>query len=94
MNRVNGVYVELDAALKNRLTARARNQKRTQSEQVKRYLEFAMLAEDNPHLPIQFINGILQNIDDLKDEPSEVNSNIADGANAGERSAETNPVPR
>lgn len=54
------LHVRLDGALKRTLQARARGQHRTQGEQIRRYLEIAMIAEDNPDLPFSFIEGILE----------------------------------
>jgi hypothetical protein len=91
---VNGVYVKLDATLKDRLAGRARDQNCAQAELVRRYLEFAMLAEDNPHLPTQFINGILQSLDHLDGEPAEFESNSSSQAIIEGQTEDTNLVPR
>jgi hypothetical protein len=45
--------------LKRRLAARAKGQHRPLSEQARRYIELAMIAEDNPDLPFRFIEKIL-----------------------------------
>jgi len=94
VKQMNGVYVKLGAALKDRLAARAIGQRCTRGELVRRYLEFAMLAEDNPHLPTQFINGILQSLEDLMDKPAELDSNGSSVSNIGWQTGDSNPVPR
>ncbi|TMI78887.1 MAG: hypothetical protein E6H03_11260 [Bacillati bacterium ANGP1] len=45
--------------LKRRLAARAKGQHRPLSEQARRYIELAMIAEDNPDLPFRFIEKVL-----------------------------------
>ncbi len=52
--------LRLDEKLKRRLQARARGQHRKPSEQARRYLEIAMIAEDNPDLPFSLVEGILE----------------------------------
>lgn len=42
------------------IDAKARGQHRQPSDQVRRYLEIAIIAEDNPELPFSFIEGILE----------------------------------
>ena len=52
--------LRVDETLKRKLAARAKGQHRPLSEQARRYIELAMIAEDNPDLPFQFIERILQ----------------------------------
>ncbi|MGQ0571327.1 MAG: TA system antitoxin ParD family protein [Armatimonadota bacterium] len=52
--------VRIDEKVKRTLQVRARGQHRSPSEQARRYLELAMIAEDNPDLPFAFIEGILE----------------------------------
>jgi plasmid stability protein len=54
------LHVRLDDTMKKTLQARAKGQHRTPGEQIRRYLEIAMIAEDNPDLPFSFIEGILE----------------------------------
>ncbi len=46
--------------LKRLLEARAKGQHRQPSDQVRRYLEIAMIAEDNPDLSFSMIEAILE----------------------------------
>jgi plasmid stability protein len=52
--------VRLNARLKKQIRARAKGQHRPLSEQVRRYLEIAMMVEENPDLPFQFIADALE----------------------------------
>lgn len=52
--------VRVDEDLKRKLQARAKGQHRTPSDQARRYLEIAIIAEDNPDLPFRLIEGILE----------------------------------
>lgn len=52
--------LRVDGRLKRKLAARAKGQHRALSEQARRYIELAMIAEDNPDLPFQFIEKILE----------------------------------
>ncbi len=52
--------VRLNARLKKQIHARAKGQHRPLSEQVRRYLEIAMMVEENPDLPFQFIAEALE----------------------------------
>ena len=52
--------VRVGEDLKRRLEAKARGQHRGVSEQARRYLELALIAEANPDLPFQFIEDILE----------------------------------
>lgn len=46
--------------LKRVLEARAKGQHRQLSDQARRYLEMAVIAEDNPDLPFSMIEAILE----------------------------------
>ncbi len=52
--------LRVDDNLKRKLAARAKGQHRPMSEQARRYIELAMIAEDNPDLPFRFIEKILE----------------------------------
>ncbi len=52
--------IRVDEKLKRLLEAKARGQHRKVGEQARRYLELAMIAEDNPDLPFAFIEGLLE----------------------------------
>ncbi len=52
--------IRVDEKLKRALSARAKGQHRKPSEQARRYIEIAMIAEENPDLPFGFIEGILE----------------------------------
>lgn len=52
--------MRLESDLRRSLEVRARGQRRTTAEQARRYLEIAMIAEDNPDLPFSFIEGLLE----------------------------------
>ena len=52
--------IRVDGVLKKKLKARAKGQHRSPSDQVRRYLEIGMIAEENPDLPFSFIEGILE----------------------------------
>ncbi|HLN12234.1 MAG TPA: hypothetical protein VK587_03545 [bacterium] len=54
--------VRIDDAVKRQIEARAKGQHRTASDQARRYLELAMLAEDNPDLPFGFISKIVEGL--------------------------------
>ena len=55
-----------DAALARTLRARAQAHKRSLSEQIKYYAHLAVIAEDNPDLPLSMIQGILEAQAELK----------------------------
>jgi plasmid stability protein len=59
-NAVAALNVRVDETLKRTLRAKAKGQHRTPSEQARRYLEIAMIAEDNPDLSFRLIEGILE----------------------------------
>lgn len=52
--------IRVEEVFKKRLVARAKGQHREVSDQARRYLELAMIAEDNPDLPFGFIQSILE----------------------------------
>lgn len=52
--------IRVGELLKRTLQARAKGQHRSPSDQARRYLEIAMIAEQNPDLPFSFIEGILE----------------------------------
>ena len=52
--------IRVDEVLKKKLKARAKGQHRSPSDQVRRYLEIGMIAEENPDLTFSFIEGILE----------------------------------
>lgn len=52
--------MRLETDLRRNLEVRARGQHRTTAEQARRYLEIAMIAEDNPDLAFSFIEGLLE----------------------------------
>ena len=54
--------IRLDAGLKKRLIAKAHASGRTVSEQVRYYALLAMIAEENPDLPLSMIQDILEGI--------------------------------
>ncbi len=54
------ISVRVDERLKRLLEAKAKGQHRKPSEQARRYLEIAMIAEDNPDLPFAFIERLLE----------------------------------
>ena len=48
------------------LRARARASKRTLSEQMKYFAHLGIVASDNPDLPMNFIEGVLQGIEESR----------------------------
>ncbi len=52
--------IRIDKGLKRVLEAKARGQHRKLGEQARRYLEIAMIAEENPDLPFAFVEGLLE----------------------------------
>ena len=56
---MGALSIRIDTDLKRKLQARAKGQHRKPSDQARRYLEIAMIAEDNPDLPFAFIEGIV-----------------------------------
>lgn len=57
--------VRISDELKIIIDAKAKGQHRQPSDQVRRYLELAIIAEENPDLPFSFIEGILEARADL-----------------------------
>ncbi len=55
-----------ESALLRLLQARASSQSRSVSGQLKHYARLAMIAEDNPDLPLSMIQGILEAQAELK----------------------------
>lgn len=55
-----------ESALLKLLQARASSQNRSVSGQLKHYARLAMIAEDNPDLPLSMIQGILEAQAELK----------------------------
>jgi len=55
-----------ETALLRLLQARASTQSRSVSGQIKHYARLAMIAEDNPDLPLSMIQGILEAQAELK----------------------------
>ena len=56
---MGALSLRIDSEMKRKLEARAHGQHRKPSDQARRYLEIAMIGEDNPDLPFAFIEGIL-----------------------------------
>ncbi|OFX27896.1 MAG: hypothetical protein A2Z07_09315 [Armatimonadetes bacterium RBG_16_67_12] len=52
--------IRMNERLKRVLVARAKGQHRKPSEQARRYIEIAMIAEENSDLPFGFIQDILE----------------------------------
>ncbi len=48
------------------INARAKASGRSLSEQVKHYARLGMIAEDNPDLPLSFIEGILEGLEESR----------------------------
>lgn len=57
---VAALSIRMKEDLKRVIVARARGQHRKPSEQARRYIEIALIAEENPDLPFGFIQGILE----------------------------------
>lgn len=57
---VTTLSVRIPDDLKRVLEARAKGQHRQLSDQARRYLEIAMIAEDNPELSFSMIEAILE----------------------------------
>jgi hypothetical protein len=55
-----------DETLARTLRARAKAHKRSISDQLKYYAHLAVIAEDNPDLPLSFIQGILEGQEEIK----------------------------
>jgi plasmid stability protein len=52
--------VRVSPEIKRLLKMRAKGQHRSPSDQARRYLEIAMVAEENPDLPFSFIASLLE----------------------------------
>lgn len=57
---MGALNIRVDESLKRKVAARAKGQGRKLSDQARRYLEIALIAEDNPDLTFNFIEGILE----------------------------------
>lgn len=55
-----------EAALVRTLRARARASKRSLSEQIKYFAHLGMVAKDNPDLPMAFIEGVLEGLEESR----------------------------
>ena len=59
---MTALNVRVDDKMKRHIEVRAKGQHRSTSDQARRYLELAMLAEDNPDLPFGFISKIVEGL--------------------------------
>lgn len=55
-----------DAQMARVLRARAKASKRSVSEQIKYYAHLGIIAKDNPDLPMEFIEGILEGLEESR----------------------------
>jgi len=55
----NATSIRLPAGIKARIAVRAKIEHRSVSNLIEKYIEFGLIAEDNPDLPAQFIKDIL-----------------------------------
>jgi hypothetical protein len=55
-----------DAAMQRVLRARARASKRSLSDQMKYYAYLGIVAKDNPDLPMAFIEGVLEGLEESR----------------------------
>ena len=55
-----------EAAMVRALRAHAKASKRSVSEQMKYYAHLGMVAKDNPDLPMSFIEGILEGLEESR----------------------------
>lgn len=55
-----------DRAMERVLRARARASKRSLSDQMKYYAYLGMVAKDNPDLPMTFIEGVLEGLEESR----------------------------
>lgn len=58
--------VRLEDTVRRRVEARARAHRRSLSEQMKYYVFLGMLAEENPDLPLAFIQDLLEGKEEAK----------------------------
>ena len=57
---MSALNIRISEDLRRKIQARAKGQGRKLSDQARRYLEIALVAEDNPDLPFIFIEVILE----------------------------------
>ena len=55
-----------DSPMIRTLRARARASKRSLSEQIKYYAHLGIVAKDNPDLPMSFIEGVLEGLEESR----------------------------
>ena len=60
------VTLRLDALMRKRIAAKAKAQRRTLSSQLEHYAYLGMIAEENPDLPLSFIEGILEGREEIR----------------------------
>ncbi|MBI2371772.1 MAG: hypothetical protein HYV08_16340 [Deltaproteobacteria bacterium] len=65
-NPVSVRFGREDVELARALKARARAEKRSLSEQIKYYAHLGMVAKDNPDLPMSFIEGVLEGLEEAR----------------------------
>jgi plasmid stability protein len=56
----NATSVRLPDSIKTKIAVRAKIEHRSVSNLIEKYIEYGLVAEDNPDLPLQFIKDILQ----------------------------------
>ncbi len=56
-----------EATMVRALRARAKASKRSVSEQIKYYAHLGMVAKDNPDLPMSFIEGVLEGLEESRE---------------------------
>jgi hypothetical protein len=59
-------FSQEDADMVRTLRARARATKRSLSEQIKYYAFLGLIAKDNPDLPLSFIEGVLEGLEESR----------------------------
>ncbi len=62
----NVVTLRLDSELRKRIAAKAKARRRTLSGQLEYYAHIGMIAEENPDLPLSFIEGILEGREEIR----------------------------
>ena len=60
VNIKNQVSIRLPEDLKNKIEIKAKSSNRNFTNQVEDYLRIALIAEENPDLPFEFIKDILE----------------------------------
>jgi hypothetical protein len=55
-----------DAQMERTLRARARASKRSLSDQIKYFAYLGMVAKENPDLPMEFIEGVLEGLEERR----------------------------